>query len=108
MKVRPCTSRKIVSFYLTKEEAEDQTLKADMKTAFAKWKQKGYLPVVFIPGTESLEDELYDLMKRNLRKFAEKDDATPYRDAHDIPDSMRIGIHDRTKVDIPEAEEKVL
>lgn len=73
MKIHPCTSpHKIMMVYLSAEEAADQTLKASLEAKCAVWKADGYLPAFLISGSEPLEEGLYSLMKRNLRKMAEE------------------------------------
>ncbi|MBQ3137054.1 MAG: hypothetical protein IJB74_06175 [Clostridia bacterium] len=43
-----------------------------LKLQFKEWKNKNYLPVVFESGSESLEDNMYMLMKRNMELLAKK------------------------------------
>ena len=64
--------RKVVYFWLSKSEAADKKLMDALKLQFKEWKNKNYLPVVFESGSESLEDNMYMLMKRNMELLAKK------------------------------------
>ena len=61
---------KTVLIWMSKEEAADKQLNASLKSQFAEWKKKKYLPVVFESGDGNLEDSMYMLMKRNLEVLA--------------------------------------
>ena len=67
---------KAVYYWLTKEEAADEKLMKSLEPEFREWKSKKYFPVVFESGSESLEDNMYMLMKRNMELFAKKSDVT--------------------------------
>lgn len=64
--------RKVVYFWLSKSEAADKKLMDSLKAQFKEWKNKNYLPIVFESGGESLEDNMYMLMKRNMELLANK------------------------------------
>lgn len=64
--------RKIATFWISAEEAEDKVFMASLKPQFAIWKDKGYLPVVMESGKGRLEDSLYLLMKHNYELLAQK------------------------------------
>ena len=66
---------KAVLFWLSREEAGDESLIASLTPQFSKWKSKNYLPVVFESGDGNLEDSMYMLMKRNLEVLANSDNA---------------------------------
>lgn len=66
-------SEKMVYYWMSNEEGQDKELMASLGPQFKEWKSKKYQPVVFISGTESLEDGMYMLMKRNYKEIAEKE-----------------------------------
>lgn len=69
--------RKVVYYWLTREEAADKKLMNALKIQFKEWKEKNYLSVVFESGSENLEDNIYNLMKRNMELFAKKQEYIP-------------------------------
>ena len=66
-------SEKMVYYWMSNEEGQDEELMASLRPQFKEWKSKKYQPVVFISGTGSLEDGMYMLMKRNYKEIAEKE-----------------------------------
>lgn len=63
---------KIVYYWMSHEEGNDEELMASLRPQFREWKAKGYLPAVFVSGTQKLEDVLYLLMKNHYEKLAKK------------------------------------
>ncbi len=61
-------------FWLNNEEACDRYFIDKIKPHLQEWKAKGYLPVIIKPGDDSLEDEMYMLMKHTLEISAKRDD----------------------------------
>ncbi len=60
----PC---KFATYWISQSEASDKAFMAGLKSEFKQWKDKGYLPVVYQSGEDSLEDGMYMLMKRNAQ-----------------------------------------
>ena len=56
---------KMVEFWLTTEENNDETVRASLKSQFKDWKSKHYLPVVYQSGTADLERCISGIMKNN-------------------------------------------
>ena len=63
---------KMVYYWMSAEEGQNEELMASLKPQFREWKSKKYQPVVFISGNGSLEDNMYMLMKRNYEELAKK------------------------------------
>ena len=63
---------KMVCCWMSAEEGQDKELMASLRPRFKEWKSKKYQPVVYISGTESLEEGMYMLMKRNYEELAKK------------------------------------
>ncbi|MCH5191713.1 MAG: hypothetical protein J1F23_06060 [Oscillospiraceae bacterium] len=63
---------KMVCCWMSAEEGQDKELMASLRPRFKEWKSKNYQPVVYISGTESLEEGMYMLMKRNYEELAKK------------------------------------
>ncbi len=56
---------KMVCYWMSAEEGQDEKLMTSLKPQFKEWKLKKYQPVVYVSGKGSLEDGMYMLMKRN-------------------------------------------
>ena len=56
---------KMVEFWLTTEENNDETVRASLKSQFKDWKSKHYLPVVYCSGTADLEQCMSGIMRNN-------------------------------------------
>ena len=56
---------KMVAFWLTTEENNDETVRASLKPQFQDWKSKHYLPVVYCSGRADLEQCISGIMRNN-------------------------------------------
>lgn len=59
---------KIVEVWLRQDEKE---LREQLKPEFAEWKKKGYLPAVFLSGSDDLCRRTSDLLCHNRKRLAE-------------------------------------
>ena len=64
---------KAVLYWLSQDEANDESLMSSLRLQFAKWKAKKYLPVVMESGDGNIEESMYCLMKHNLEVMARND-----------------------------------
>lgn len=60
---------KMVCYWMSTLEGQDEELMASLKPQFKEWKLKKYQPVIYVSGTDSLEDGMYMLMKRNYDRL---------------------------------------
>lgn len=60
---------KMVCYWMSAQEGQDEKLMASLKPQFKEWKLKKYQPVVYVSGAGSLEDGMYMLMKRNYDRL---------------------------------------
>lgn len=60
---------KMVCYWMSTQEGQDEELMASLKPQFKEWKLKKYQPVIYVSGTDSLEDGMYMLMKRNYDRL---------------------------------------
>ena len=58
--------RKVASWWVSREEQQDENIVDSLRPQFKEWKAKGYLPVIFRSGSDDLEDCTHDLMKYNF------------------------------------------
>ncbi len=65
----PC---KFATYWVSQAEANDKAFMDGLKSEFKQWKNKGYLPVVYQSGEDSLEDGMYMLMKHNAQLALDK------------------------------------
>lgn len=65
---------KIIMFWISAEEANDDRFMSSLKSRFKHLKDKKYLPVVLESGKGSLEDHMYLLMKHNYDLIAKRSD----------------------------------
>lgn len=56
---------KMVCYWMSAEEGQNEELMASLEPQFEEWKLKKYQPVIYVSGSDSLEDEMYMLMKQN-------------------------------------------
>lgn len=63
---------KPITFWLSKEDANDKLLMDNLRAICKSLHDDGYLPVIFESGTGSLEDGLYLLLKRNIEAKAKR------------------------------------
>lgn len=63
---------KPITFWLSKEDANDNFLMDNLRTIRKSLHDEGYLPVIFESGTGRLEDGLYMLLKRNIEAKAKR------------------------------------
>lgn len=61
---------KTVFVWLSAEEAADEVLMTSLRANYAKWRARGFLPVVFESGRGDLENSMYQLMKHNYQTIA--------------------------------------
>lgn len=56
---------KIIEIWLTRAEAQDADLRAQLKPLYARYKAQGYLPAVFCSGPGELSAATSDLLCHN-------------------------------------------
>ncbi len=54
-----------MEIWLTKDDQENAVFMEGLTVKYGKWKQQGYLPVVYRSGSEPLYDFTLDLLKHN-------------------------------------------
>lgn len=57
--------RKLVLFWISKEEANDPELKLSINKQLSEWKEKKYTPVILESGNGNLESDINMLLKHN-------------------------------------------
>lgn len=63
---------KVVEFWLTKAEKADTEFRQSLLPVFKDYKERGYLPVVFLSGNKDLFEETKELLLHNKRVLAKK------------------------------------
>jgi hypothetical protein len=63
---------KLAEFWLTRAEADDTALRKSLLPQFQEWKEKKYLPVVYLSGREDLYDCTLALLKHNREVSARR------------------------------------
>ena len=66
-------NNKTIEVWLTKAERDDQKLQESLKPHYKKWKEAGYLPVVYLSGNENLYDNTLALLKHNRNRTASQE-----------------------------------
>lgn len=64
--------KKLVLFWISREEGTDKIFIDALKPQFKAWKAKGYQAVLMESGTGNLEDSMYQLMKQNYVSLAKR------------------------------------
>ena len=70
MEISRNENNKNIEVWLTKAERDDQKLQESLKPHYKKWKEAGYLPVVYLSGNENLYDNTLALLKHNRNRTA--------------------------------------
>lgn len=76
MEINVNEQAKLVEFWLTNAEKNDEALLASLKPQFKAWKAKKYLPVVYRSGSEDLYELTSALLIWNCRRAAEREVAS--------------------------------
>lgn len=71
--------KKMVCYWMSREEGRDEKLMTSLKPQFQEWRSKKYQPVIYISGTSRLEDCIYMLMKRNYESILKNNQKRKYR-----------------------------
>ena len=73
MEINRNEKNKTMEVWLTKAERNDQSLRDSLKPYYKKWKEKGFLPVVYLSGDEDLYENTLELLKRNRNRSARRE-----------------------------------
>lgn len=73
MEINRNEKNKTMEVWLTKAERNDQSLRDSLKPYYKEWKEKGYLPVVYLSGNEDLYENTLELLKRNRNCSARRE-----------------------------------
>lgn len=64
--------RKIIYFFLSREERDDLAFREALKPQYKVLKEKGYISCVFLSGDEDLKENTTELLKHNIKVMAKK------------------------------------
>lgn len=64
--------KKIIYFFLSREERDDLAFRESLKPQYKVWKEKGYISCVFLSGDEDLKENTAELLKHNIKVMAKK------------------------------------
>ena len=71
MEINVRSESEIVEIWLTREEAEDTQLREQLKPLYRKYKEQGYLTVVYESGEQDLQEATSDLLCYNRKRIAQ-------------------------------------
>ena len=72
MEIEVNEKARLAEFWLTRAEADDAALRASLLPQFQEWKEKKYLPVVYLSGREDLYDCTLALLRHNREVSARR------------------------------------
>ena len=72
MEININDQQKLVEIWLTREESQNQDLKASLQDLYAQYKAKNYLVAVFQSGEKDLYDSTLGLLLYNRKRSAQK------------------------------------
>ena len=67
-----CTEDRIAYYWLSKEERDNQELRASLQPEYREWKNKGYKVCVFLSGDGDLVENTKELLIHNKEVLAKK------------------------------------
>ena len=60
--------KKLVCYYLSRQERDDKVFRESLKPEYQLWKERGYLTCVFLSGDGDLKEAIEGLIRHNLAK----------------------------------------
>lgn len=65
--------KKLVCYYLSRQERDDKVFRESLKPEYQLWKERGYLTCVFLSGDGDLKEAIEGLIRHNLEVMAKKE-----------------------------------
>lgn len=65
--------KKLVCYYLSRQERDDKVFRESLKPEYQLWKERGYLSCVFLSGDGDLKESIEELIRHNLEVMAKKE-----------------------------------
>lgn len=82
-------NKKIVYYYLSREERDNKEFRESLKPSYKEWKEKGYITCVFLSGDGDLLELTKELLIHNKMVLAKKELEERSRNGAEQNDTLR-------------------